>query len=300
MTAILLSGATGLVGGDVRRHLEARGNTVRSLTRRPERFAGGGDAVGWDGIRVPADALRNADAVVHLSGEPIFGGPATAARKRRIHASRIESTRQLALALEALDADTRPGTLVCASAVGFYGDRGEEELTESSAPGAGFLADLCVEWEARASAAEALGVRVVSLRFGVVLARDGGALSALGPLFRLALGGRVGDGRQWFPWIHREDAAGLVLHALDDSRWTGPVNAVAPGAVRNAEFTRTLARVVGRPALLPVPAFALRAALGDLSGELLGSRHVLPAVANESGYTFTHPTLEAALQQELG
>ena len=297
---MLLTGATGLIGGPVRAELEARGHTVRALTRRPDRLAERAtfDPVGWDGQTAPAPALTGTTSVVHLSGEPIFGGLATAARKERIHASRIQSTRSLVEAIRATPERERPRVFVCASAVGYYGDRGEETLEESAAPGSGFLADLCALWEEEARRAEALGVRVVSLRFGVVLSKRGGALSALAPLFRLGLGGRVGHGRQWFPWIHLEDAAGLVLRALEDEGWAGAFNAVAPGAVRNAEFTRILAQGVRRPAWIPVPAFALRAALGDLAGELLGSRHVIPARAATS-YAFTHPTLARALQTEL-
>jgi uncharacterized protein (TIGR01777 family) len=248
---------------------------------------------------MPPDALAGATAVVHLSGEPIFGGLAHAARRKRIHASRVASTRNLVEGMRSLPESERPRVLVCASAVGYYGDRGEETLDESAEPGSGFLADLCVEWEAEARRAEALGVRVVSVRFGVVLSNEGGALAALGPLFRLGLGGRVGHGRQWFPWIHRDDAVGLVLRAVGDATWTGPFNAVAPGAVRNSEFTDTLARTVGRSAWLPVPAFALRAALGELSGELLGSRHVVPARAAAAAYAFAHEALHGALAAEL-
>ncbi|MDH3685979.1 MAG: TIGR01777 family oxidoreductase, partial [Myxococcales bacterium] len=247
---ILLSGATGLVGGSVLRSLEAGGHTVRALTRRPEQLARSAtfEPIGWDGIETPATAVARADGVIHLSGEPIFGGPATARRKERIHASRIDATRRLVDVIGATSENERPAVLVCASAVGYYGDRGEERLPESADPGSGFLADLCVQWEREAHRAESFGVRVVSLRFGVVLSSDGGALSALGPLFRLGLGGRVGNGRQWFPWIHLVDAAGLAIRALEDPRWSGPFNAVAPGACRNAEFTRELARVVQRPA----------------------------------------------------
>jgi len=299
--AILLSGATGLVGGSVQAVLEAGGHTVHALTRRPDRLARRAtlEPVGWDGLAAPAEAIAGTRAVVHLSGEPIFGGLATAARRERIHASRIQSTRSLVAAMASAPESERPSTLVCASAVGYYGDRGEETLDESATPGQGFLADLCVAWEEEARRAEPLGVRVVSLRFGVVLSSRGGALSALGPLFRLGLGGRVGHGRQWFPWIHLDDATGIVLRALDDESWSGAFNAVAPGAVRNAEFTRVLARVVGRPAWFPVPAFALRTALGELSGELLGSRHVVPARAAAAAYGFARPSLDRALEAEL-
>jgi uncharacterized protein (TIGR01777 family) len=203
-------------------------------------------------------------------------------------------------ALARLPEEARPAALVCASAVGFYGDhRGDEALDESAAPGGGFLADLCVEWEAEAARAEALGLRRVSLRFGVVLSRRGGALALLAPIFRLGLGGRLGSGRQWMPWIHVDDAAGLALRAADDASLRGPVNAVAPEAVRNADFTRAVARAVHRPAWLPVPAFPVRLALGEIAGELLGSRRVLPVRARAAGYAFLRPELAPALEAEL-
>jgi uncharacterized protein (TIGR01777 family) len=183
--------------------------------------------------------------------------------------------------------------------VGYYGDRGEERLDEEAPRGDGFLAELCADWEAEAARAERLGVRRASLRFAVVLSRRGGALSRLAPIFKLGLGGRVGSGRQWMPWIHLDDAAGLALRALDDEGLAGPVNAVAPEAVRNADFTRALARAVSRPALLPVPAFAVRAALGEVAGELLASRLVLPARAQRAGYAFRHPALAPALAAEV-
>jgi uncharacterized protein (TIGR01777 family) len=243
--------------------------------------------------------LRGADAVVHLSGESIFGGLPTATRRRRMWKSRVETASAIAAALGALPASERARVFVCASAVGFYGDRGEEALDETSLPGTGFLAELCVAWEAAASEAEAHGVRRVSTRFGVVLSKRGGALAPLSRVFRLGLGGRLGDGRQWFPWIHLDDAVGLLRAALADDAWRGAVHAVAPGCVRNAEFTRALAGAVHRPALLPVPGFAVRAALGELSGELLGSKRVVPRAAEQHGYAFAYPELANALAAEL-
>jgi hypothetical protein len=213
--------------------------------------------------------------------------------------SRVDPARAIAAGIGTLQASERPRTFVCASAVGYYGDRGEETLDETSAPGAGYLADLCVAWEAAAAEAEQHGVRRVSVRFGVVLSREGGALAQLARVFRLGLGGRVGDGRQWFPWIHLNDAVGLLGTALDTEAYHGAVNAVAPEQVRNAEFSRELARCVRRPALIPVPGFAVRAALGEISGELLGSKRVVPQVAQQRGYTFVYPQLAAALAAEL-
>jgi uncharacterized protein (TIGR01777 family) len=298
---VLVSGASGLVGSALSAQLVARGEPVRALTRDPMRVrpAPGVEAVRWDGFAVPEAALRGARAVVHLAGEPIFGGLPSAARRRRMRESRVESTRRLVEALAAAPSRERPGVLVCASAVGYYGERGEERLDEDAPPGSGFLADLCADWEAEAAGAERLGVRRVSLRFAVVLSRRGGALALLAPIFRLGLGGRVGSGRQWMPWVHLDDAAGLALRALDDEALAGPVNAAAPGAVRNADFTRALAGAVSRPALLPVPAFAVRAALGEVAGELLASRLVLPVRAERAGYAFRHPSLASALAAEV-
>jgi uncharacterized protein (TIGR01777 family) len=214
--------------------------------------------------------------------------------------SRIDPTRALVRSLGRLAPAERPRALLCASAVGYYGDRGEERLDESAGPGAGFLADLCVAWEEEARAAAELGVRVVSLRIGIVLAREGGALAPLAQLFRLGLGGRVGSGRQWVPWIHADDLVGMVHAALGDQRWSGAVNAVAPNPVRNAELTRALSAAVRRPAWLPAPAFAVRAALGEIAGELLGSRRCVPRRALELGFGFAHEQIESALAAELG
>jgi hypothetical protein len=299
--AVLLTGASGLVGGALAEALAGAGRPLRLVSRAPERLPAraGVEAVGWDGLRLEPKALDGAAAVVHLAGEPIFGGLPTAARRERIWSSRIDSTRHLVRAIGALPASQRPDTLVCASAVGFYGDRGDETLAEAALPGDGFLAELCVAWEGEAAAAAEHGVRVVQLRFGVVLSREGGALPALARAFRLGLGGRIGSGRQWFAWIHRDDAVGLARTALEDARLRGPLNAVAPDSVRNAVFTREMARAVRRPALLPLPAPLLRLALGPLSGELLGSRRVVPARAQELGLAFRYADLRAALTAEL-
>jgi uncharacterized protein (TIGR01777 family) len=299
---ILVTGATGLVGAHLTRALAGAGHAVRAPTRRPEkaRLPPGAQSIGWDGRQLPPEALAGCEAVVHLAGEPIFGGRLTEARRRRILASRIDSTRSIVASIGALPSDRRPASLVSASAVGYYGSRGDTVLEEAAAPGEGFLADVCRQWEAAAREAEAHGVRVVTLRIGVVLARDGGALPLLSLPFRFALGGRLGDGRQWFPWIHVEDLVGLIQACLGDPGYRGPVNAVAPESVTNADLTRTLGRVLGRPTPLPVPAFVLRTALGELSEELLGSRRVTPAAAREHGFEFAWPRLEPALAALLG
>jgi uncharacterized protein len=297
---VLITGASGLVGGALAARLRGEGRRLRLASRTPARLATGPgvEAVGWDGRDLPRSALSGSEAVVHLAGEPIFGLP-TRARRERIWASRIDSTKSLVRRIAELPSSERPRTLVCASAVGFYGDRGEEPLSEAAAPGQGFLAELCVAWEDEARQAEPLGVRVVQLRSGVVLSLEGGALPVLSRVFRAGLGGRIGGGRQWFSWVHLDDAVALVRLALDDARTSGPLNNVSPGTVRNRDFTRALARAVHRPALLPAPAFAVRLALRDLAGELLGSRRVLPALAETLGYRFTHPDLASSLAAEL-
>jgi hypothetical protein len=299
---ILVSGATGLIGRRLLRALAGEPAGVRALTRRPERappLAASQRWVGWDGLHCPREAVTGVTAVVHLAGEPVFGGRLTPARRARILASRIDSTRSLVATLAALPAAHRPGVLVCASAVGYYGSRGDELLDEDAAPGTGFLSDVCRAWEAAAGAVSELGVRCVTLRLGIVLAREGGALPGMALPFRLGLGGRLGDGRQWMPWIHVADVTSLIVAALRDTSFSGPLNAVAPEPVRNADLTRALARTLRRPAVLAVPAFVLRAALGELAGELLDSRRCHPRRALARGFAFAHPKLDSALHQEL-
>lgn len=298
--SILVSGATGLVGGRWLRALP-EGTKVRALTRRPggSRLPASVEPLAWNGRDLPEGALAGTDSVVHLAGEPIFSGLPSAARRQRMYASRVDSTGSIVAALGRLPAAERPATLVCASAAGIYGARGEEELDEDSAPGSGFLAGLCRDWEAAAREAESHGVRVVSLRMGLVLAREGGALAALRRLFRLGLGGPLGHGGQWMPWIHADDLARLLETVRSDASARGPVNAVAPVPVRNRDFARALACRLHRPALLRAPAFALRLALGPLAGELLDSRRVVPARARALGFGWRHPDIADALAQEL-
>jgi hypothetical protein len=299
---ILVTGGTGLVGGRLLPALLREGFAPRVASRRPReaRLPAGVEAVGWDGVEVAPADLAGCEAVVHLAGEPVFGGLPTAARRARIRSSRIDSTRALARAMGRVAPAERPKAFLCASAVGYYGDRGEEVLEEGAAPGSGFLAEVCTAWEEEARAAAEHGVRVASLRIGIALAREGGALAPLVRLFRLGLGGRVGSGRQWLPWIHLDDLVAMLRAALSDARWSGPVNAVAPVPVRNAEFTRALAAAVRRPALLPAPAFAVRAALGATAIELLGSRRCAPRRALELGFRFAHEQLASALAAEVG
>ncbi len=302
MGEIVLSGATGLVGRRLVQAFSSQGMGVRALTRSPEStsFRAPARALAWDGREMTPETLAGSDAVVHLAGEPIFGGLPTAKRRARMRESRVDSARAVAATLRMLEPKERPGTFVCASAVGYYGDRGEQILDEGAPPGEGFLAELCVDWENAACEAEVHGVRVVLLRMGVVLAAEGGALSLMTSPFKLGLGGRLGSGRQWFPWIHIEDLVALIRTTLADDRYQGPVNAVAPGSVTNADLTRVLGAVLSRPTLVPVPAFVIRSLLGELSPELLGSKRVLPTSAQRNGFEFRYGELAPALEDLLG
>lgn len=245
-----------------------------------------------DGIALRG-AIQNADAVVNLAGENILGGRWTRKRKRRLEQSRVELTRDVVDAIAA--AKKRPKTFVCASAVGFYGDRGAELLTEEDAPGEGFLSELCADWERAALRARAVGVRVVPLRIGVVLGAHGGALAKMLPAFRAGLGGRIGSGDQYVPWIHLEDMVRVIEHALHDRRYNGVINAVAPNPITNRELTAALSDALGRSARIPVPRLALRAALGRASGVLLASQRVDPRRLASLGFQFHKPTIREAL-----
>jgi uncharacterized protein (TIGR01777 family) len=300
---VLVTGATGLIGGRLVRALRREGYAPQCLSRDARRAAkllpGGAVPIEWDGRTPPRDALAGAAAVIHLSGEPVFGGRLGARRRAAIRDSRVASTNRLVDAMAELPEAERPRAFLCASAVGYYGSRGEEILDEASPPGRGFLADVCRDWETAAARAGDSSIRTCSLRIGIVLAREGGALAKLALPIRLGIGGPLGDGRQWVPWIHAVDVVGLMLFLLREEGAQGPVNAVAPEPVRNRELARAVARVLRRPALLRAPAFALRAALGELADELLGSRRVLPKRAQELGFHFEHPTLASALEAEL-
>lgn len=300
---VVVTGATGLVGRRLLPELERVFAAVRILSRSPSsasgQEAGGPTRFVWDGIDPGRESISGADALVHLAGEPVFGGIPTQGRLARIRKSRIESTRAIVERILSLDEASRPRTFVCASAVGFYGDRGEERLDEAAESGAGFLAEVCRDWEAEALRAADAGVRVVCLRIGVVVSSQGGALALMRVPFSLGLGGRLGSGRQFFPWIHLDDLVGVILWALE-SPVEGVINAVAPEETRNIDLTRELGRILRRPTLLPVPGFALRLALGELSGELLGSRRVRPRRLEDAGFEFTYATLSAALEAEFG
>ncbi len=278
--------------------LAAAGHSLNVLSRH----AGMNMPVGvklyvWDPSRgePPADSVRDTDAVIHLAGEPV-AQRWSAEVKQRIRDSRVNGTRNLVQALGKLR--QCPSTLVCASAIGYYGSRGDETLTESSGPGSDFLSDVCVAWEKEAAAAENLGMRVVSMRTGIVLDPRGGALGRMVRPFRIGLGGKLGNGRSWMSWIHAQDEVGLFQYALDHPL-RGPVNAVAPNPVTNADFTRALAGALKKPAIFPVPGFALSLVFGEMAGVLLASDRVLPQAAQAAGYEFRFPLLGAALSDVL-
>jgi len=297
---IAVSGSTGLVGSEVVTVLSAGGHEVVRLIRRAP--ATGEMAVRWDpeaGV-IEAGGLEGFDAVVHLAGENVGTGRWTAARKAAIRDSRVNGTRFLCDALAGLARP--PKTLVCASAVGYYGDRGEERLTEESPPGTGFLAEVCREWEAASAPAARKGIRVVALRIGMVLSPKGGALARMLPLFRAGLGGVIGGGRQYVSWVALDDLPHIILHALQRDDLSGPVNAVAPRPVTNREFTETLGTALSRPTPLPVPAFALRLAVGGEMADalLLASARVIPRRLEETGYRFRFAELSAALRHLFG
>ncbi|RMG17861.1 MAG: TIGR01777 family protein [Deltaproteobacteria bacterium] len=291
---VLVSGASGFIGSALVTALEKDGAEVWRLVRRLP--PGGVRALLWDPLGAGPDlsSLPPVDAVVHLAGAPIAAGRWTRAHKAAIWESRVRGTRHLAAALAALPEP--PGVLISASAVGYYGDRGDEVLTEASPPGEGFLAELCQAWEAAGQPAREAGIRVVHPRIGLVLGRGGGALARMLPVFRLGLGGPLGSGRQWMSWIHLDDVVAAIRFALAQEALEGPVNLTAPHPVRNRDFTRLLARQLRRPACLPVPAAALRLGYGEMAEALLlAGQRVHPARLAEAGFNWHHPRLEAAL-----
>jgi uncharacterized protein (TIGR01777 family) len=269
--------------------VRAAGHQVVVVSRYPAHA--GDEAIGWD--QVPR-AVRDVEAIVNLAGEPLAARRWNGAQKMRILESRVGTTRALVDAVNV--AQTRPRVLVNASAVGFYGDRGDEALDESAGPGKGFLSKVCQAWEGEAMRAEALGLRVVRLRFGIVLAADGGALARMLPPFRFFIGGPLGNGRQWMSWIHRDDVTGIVLDTLTNDGYRGPVNVTSPQPVTNRDFAKALGAAVARPAVLPAPAPLLRLALGEMADMLLTGQRALPTVAQRLGYNFRYPQLTAALR----
>jgi uncharacterized protein (TIGR01777 family) len=292
---ILISGGSGLVGSAATAALRSDGHDVGHLVR-PGGTPRAGD-VSWDPMRATVDiaGLEGADAVIHLSGAGIADGRWTGTRKQLLRSSRIDTTRVLVDSLARLK--RKPSTLLVASAIGYYGDRGDEVLTESSANGADFLALVCRDWETEASRAAAVGMRTVMLRFGIILSGKGGALPRMVTPFKLGLGGRLGSGQQWMSWIAIEDVIGIIRYLIAKEQISGPVNLVAPSPVRNEEFSRVLAGMLHRPAIFPAPAFVLRLAMGEMAdGMLLASNRVRPDRLLTAGYPFRFQILEPALR----
>ena len=296
MQRIAITGGTGLIGSTLASRLDAAGHQVHVVTRSPKHASD----IAWNPRlgEIDLEKLAGCEAVVHLAGESIFGRW-TNRKKERIRTSRVQGTQLLCESLARLE--PRPAVLVCASAVGYYGDRGDEILTEKSRPGDNFLGQVCQEWEAACEPARAAGIRVVNVRSGPVLSPCGGMLRTMLPLFKFGLGGRVASGRQWISWIGIDDEVDILLAAIEDDSLAGAINATAPHPVTNGEFTRTLGRVLGRPTLLPVPRFGVKLALGsDGADELaLVSVRAQPARLLERGHEFRHSDLEAALRELL-
>lgn len=282
---IAVSGATGFVASALIPFLKSAGHVVMPLGRA---FFANPDP----------GTLAGVDAVVHLAGENISAGRWTRAKKERIYHSRIDTTRQLSGAMAQLPKPSK--VLICASAVGIYGDRGDEELAEDSTLGSGFLARVVRDWETACEPAREAGVRVVNVRFGMILSPEGGALAKMLPLFKLGLGGPLGSGKQWVSWVALQDVIGAIQFAIAHEELHGPVNVVAPAPIRNADFARTLGRVLHRSAFLTAPAFALRLAMGEMADELLlAGQRVIPNVLQKSGFRFQFPELEAALNEMM-
>jgi uncharacterized protein (TIGR01777 family) len=297
---VTVTGATGLIGLQLISALKARGDEVTVLSRDPERAGQrlAVRAVAWDPLvdSAPVSALADADAVVHLAGEPV-AQRWSAHVKEQIRVSRVKGTANLVAGLR--DAGPRPRVLVSSSASGYYGDRGDEPLTEAATPGSDFLAEVCQEWEHGAEEGEALGLRVTRVRTGVVLSSDGGALKTMLPPFKAGVGGPVAGGRQYIPWIHLDDIVGIYLAALGGEGWSGPVNGCAPGAVTNKELSQALGHALHRPAVMPIPAFALRVLYGDMAQLVTGGQRMIPERTLALGYEFRHPDLGEALSSAL-
>jgi hypothetical protein len=295
---ITVTGARGFIGAALLPALRLQGHEAVALRRSAEGATSDTHGPSWtveQGVQ-PKDGLSGFDAVVHLAGESV-GQRWSAARKASILESRVAGTRRIVEAIAA--ASPRPSTLVCASGIGIFGDTGDREVDDDAPPGRGFLAEVARAWEAEAQTAERLGVRVACMRFGLVLGAERGSLPLMLPAFRLGLGGRLGDGRQWLGWVHEDDAVASILHALATPSVKGGINVIAPGIVRNADFARALGDTVGKPARLPAPRFALRLALGEMSELLLTGQRATPKRLLGTGFTFRHPTLGPALRDVL-
>lgn len=296
----LVTGATGFVGPRLLRLLDSPVVVSRSpeLARRTVGNLAG-PIFRWDPLRepLPAEALEGVDVVYHLAGESVAEGRWTAAQKARIRDSRVIGTRNLVQGLKQVE--RKPSVLVSASAVGYYGDRGDEELTEAASPADDFLGEVCVAWEREAMAAEQFGVRAVTARTGIVLGAGGGALGKMLTPFRLGAGGPLGSGKQWMPWVHVADLARLYVHAAETRSINGPMNAVAPNPVRNSEFTKALGRQLHRPAFMPAPYIGLRLLFGEFAQVLFASQRVIPKVAIDTGFVFQYPDIASALREIL-
>jgi uncharacterized protein (TIGR01777 family) len=299
---VTVTGATGMIGRRLVAELKSRGDEVTVLSRNPEKAkaALGVEAFAWDpeNEQAPVEALAHRDAVVHFAGESV-SQRWTASAKAAIRSSRVDGTANLVAGLR--QASPRPSVLVSGSAVGWYGPRGAEPVDESTEPGSDFLAQVCVDWEKAAAEAQELGIRTAILRTGVVMTADGGALGRMLPPFKAGVGGPVAGGAQMMPWIDVDDVVGITLAALDgDERWSGPINATAPEPVSNKEFSKTLGKVLSRPAFSPVPAFAMKAMFGEMSQIVLTGQNAVPAKAIELGYNWRRPQLEQSLRAVLG
>ncbi|MDA1041628.1 MAG: TIGR01777 family oxidoreductase [Planctomycetota bacterium] len=296
----LVTGATGFVGPRLLRLLDSPVVVSRS-PERARRAVGNlaGPLFRWDPLRepLPAEALEGVDVVYHLAGESVAEGRWTAAQKARIRDSRVIGTRNLVQGIKQVE--RKPSVLVSASAVGYYGNRGDDELTESAPPADDFLAEVCVAWEQEALMAEQLGVRTVTARTGIVLGAGGGALAKMLTPFKLGAGGPLGNGKQWMPWVHVADLARLYVHAADTTSISGPMNAVAPNPVRNSEFTKALGRQLHRPAFMPAPYIGLRLLFGEFAQVLFASQRVIPKVALDTGFVFQYPDIASALREIL-
>lgn len=295
---ILLTGSHGLVGSALTKSLVAEGHEVRPLVRYATGY--GSHEIEWNPERysIAMSRIEGFDALIHLAGESIAEGRWTEERKKKIRESRVKGTRLLAESIITLKQP--PRMFLCASAIGYYGDRGDDVMTETSSPGNEFLAEVCVEWEAATRAAAEKGIRVANMRFGIILDQNGGALAKMLPPFRMGVGGRIGNGRQWMSWIALHDVVKAIQHVLGNESLSGPINFVAPGPVRNADFTKALGRALSRPTFFPIPAFAVRLAFGEMADALLlTSQRVQPEKLAESNFEFDYPTLAAALAHIL-
>ncbi len=299
---VLITGVTGFIGQRLAQVLSEAGHEIWGLSRNPDKarrkLPALGDVFAWNPVaqQPPGDSLQGVEAVVHLAGETVVGRW-TRKKKQRIEDTRVIGTRNLIKALEAMG---RPPVLVSGSAIGFYGERGDTELTEEEKPGRDFLAKVCQAWEAEAQKAGGLGMRVVILRTGIVLAPEGGALQSMLPPAKMGLGGPQGSGKQWWSWIHRDDLVGMIRTAIESADIDGCYNATAPQPSRQKEFAKTLGKVLGRPAFMPMPALALEIILGGFSYELLSSKRVVPRRFERAGFEFAYPELDGALREALG